>query len=458
MKAFDRSIVEGPIGPAVWRIAWPTVLQNVIGGLQGIIDHVMVGNLVGFTGNAAIGVSFQIFLVVVVFLGSLFTGMAVLVARFTGAGDAGAVNRAASQAFLVAMVLSVGIVAPVGYFAAPTLLGLINAAPAVQAEALSFLRIMLVFNFGMMMFFMLGAGLRAAGDAKTPLRLGVVMTAMNIALNVVFIRGLGPIPSFGTAGAAMGTVISGGSIAIYSVIQLFRGTWVLDFRHVSWRPDWEIIRALFRFGLPAGLQGIAMNVAGVLILRFVGSTSSSAAAQAAYAIGYTELFSLVTWTSVGLMGATSAVAGQNLGAGKPERVGQAVHVSNRFGLAIAATVGVLFLSIPTHLLALFGMRDPDVVRIGIQLLAFLSVSGLFITTALTYTGGLQGTGDTKSPLYISLISQFALPIGYMSLVQAARPLVPGDVWLAIVMGHALRCVLSVWRFRQGRWREIRLGV
>ena len=457
-KKLDRSIVEGPIGPAVWKIAWPTVLQNVIGGLQGIIDHLMVGNLVGFTGNAAIGVSFQIFLVVVVFLGSLFTGMAVLVARFTGAGDTVAANRAASQAFLVAIVLSVGVVAPIGYFAAPMLLGLINAAPAVQAEALSFLRIMFVFNFGMMMFYMLGAGLRAAGDAKTPLRLGVIMTALNIGLNVLFIRGLGPIPSFGTAGAAMGTAISGGGIAIYSIIQLFRGVWVLDFTHVSWKPDWAIIRALFRFGLPAGLQGIAMNVAGVLILRCVGSTQSSAAAQAAYAIGYTELFSLVTWTSVGLMGATSAVAGQNLGAGKPERVSQAVHVSNRFGLAIAAVVGVLFLLIPAQLLALFGMRDPEVVRIGIQLLAFLSVSGLFITTALTYTGGLQGTGDTKSPLYISLISQFAVPIGYMSIVQATRQLVPSDVWLAIVMGHALRCILSVVRFRQGQWRNIKLGV
>jgi putative MATE family efflux protein len=457
-REFDRSIVDGPIGAAVWKIAWPTVVQNIIGGLQGIIDHVMVGHLVGFTGNAAIGVAFQIFLVVVVFLGSLFTGMAVLVARYTGAGDAKAVNRAASQAFLVAIVLSIGVVAPVGYFAAPVLLGLINAAPEVQAEALSFLRIMFVFNFGMMMFFMLGSGLRAAGDAKTPLRLGVTMTAMNIGLNVLFIRGLGPIPSFGTAGAAMGTVISGGVIAIYSVMQLFRGAWVLDFRHVSWKPDWEIIRALFRFGLPAGLQGIAMNVAGVLILRFVGSTASSAAAQAAYAIAYTELFSLVTWTSVGLLGATSAVAGQNLGAGKPERSGQAVHAANRIGLAIAAVIGILFLTIPAQLLAIFGMTRPDVVAIGINLMAFLSLSGLFITTALTYTGGLQGTGDTKSPLYISLISQFALPIGYMSIVSSMRQLVPSDIWLAIVMGHGLRCVLSVVRFRQGRWRTITLGV
>ena len=326
----------------------------------------------------------------------------------------------------------------------------------MQAEALPFLRIMFVFNFGMMMFFMLGGGLRAAGDAKTPLRLGVAMTAMNIAFNVIFIRGLGPIPSFGTAGAAMGTALSGGIVAVYSMTRLFRGDWVIDFRHVTWRPDWEIIRSLFRFGLPTGLQGIAMNIAGVMLLRFVGSTASSAQAQAAYAIAYTELFSLVTWTSVGLMGAASAVAGQNMGAGHPDRSAQAVQAASRFGLAIAATVGLMFLAIPTQLLALFGMEQPDVVRIGVQLLGFLSLSGLFITTALTYTGGLQGTGDTKSPLYISLISQFAVPIGMLSAVQMTRQLVPSDVWLAIVIGHGLRALLSVVRFRQGRWREIKV--
>ena len=86
-RTLDRSIVEGPIGPAVWKLAWPTMLQNVIGGLQGVVDHVMVGHFVGFTGNAAIGVSWQIFLVVVVFISSLFTGMGVLVARFAGANE-----------------------------------------------------------------------------------------------------------------------------------------------------------------------------------------------------------------------------------------------------------------------------------------------------------------------------------------------------------------------------------
>ena len=115
---------------------------------------------------------------------------------------------------------------------------------------------------------------------------------------------------------------------------------------MGWRPDWGTIRALFRFGLPTGVQGIAMNVAGMLLLRFIGSLQQSAQAQAAYAVGYTELFSLITWTSMGLMGAAAAVAGQNLGAGRPERVVHGVHVAARIGLGVAAVVGALFLAIP----------------------------------------------------------------------------------------------------------------
>ena len=98
------------------------MLQNAIGGLQGIIDHAMVGHFVGFTANAAIGVSWQIFLVVIVFISSLFTGMGVLVARFAGANDHEHVDRVVYQAFLVAVLLSVGVLAPIGYFLAPHLL------------------------------------------------------------------------------------------------------------------------------------------------------------------------------------------------------------------------------------------------------------------------------------------------------------------------------------------------
>jgi putative MATE family efflux protein len=459
VRSFDRSIVEGPIAAAVWKLAWPTMLQNIIGGLQGVVDHVMVGHYVGYTGNAAIGVSWQIFLVVMVFISSLFSGMGVLVARFTGANEPEKVNRTVFQAFLVAATLSVGVLAPVGYLLAPSLLPLVRATPEVQAEALPYLRIMFVFSFGMMMFFMLGGALRSAGDARTPLRLGVTMTVLNMVLNVILIRGLGPIPAFGTAGAAMGTVIAGGTVSLYALIRLFSGRWVVVFhRGLGIRPDWSIIRALFRFGLPTGLQGVAMNIGGVFLLRFVGSLEHSAQAQAAYAVSYTELFSFITWTSVGLMGATAAVAGQNLGARRPDRTILAVHSAARIGLGVAALVGFLFLAIPRALLAIFGMQDPAVVDLGVQLMSFLSVSGLFITVALTYTGGLQGTGDTRSPFYISVISQIVVPLGLCALLDATRGLTPAGIWTAIVLGHATRCTLSVLKFRQGEWRRIAVDI
>src|SRR5687767_1582546 len=124
---FDRSIIEGPLGPAVWKIAWPAILTNILGGLQGWVDHILVGNLVGYQANAAIGVSWQIFLVVIVFISSIFIGMSVLVARFAGAGDHEKVNRSVYQGFLTAMFMSVGILAPIGYFASPYLLSFVNA-------------------------------------------------------------------------------------------------------------------------------------------------------------------------------------------------------------------------------------------------------------------------------------------------------------------------------------------
>ena len=432
------------------------MLQNVIAGLQGLIDHVLVGNLLGYHANAAIGVSWQIFLVVIVFMASLFTGQAVLVARFVGAGDAERVNRTVQQAFLTAVAMY-AVLGPVGYFGTPYLLDLVNTSPEVRNLALPFLRINFAFSIGMLLFFMLTSALRAAGDARTPLRLGVTMTILNVVLNLILIPGLGPVPALGTAGSALGTVIASSTVSAYALYQLFKGRLVIRFsQHMDWRPDWTIIRSLFRFGLPTGVQGIAMNVAGVMLLRFIGSLEQSAEAQGAYAIGYTELFSLITWTSVGLMGAAATIAGQNLGAGHPERAMQGVHTASRIGLGVAATVGFLFVAFPSALLWLFGATDPAVETIAVQLLQYLAVSGFFITLALTYTGGLQGTGDTRSPLFITLASQIAVPIGMCTVIQAMRQLQPEDIWLAIVLGHFTRCVLTVARFRQGKWRTIQV--
>ena len=224
-------------------------------------------------------------------------------------------------------------------------------------------------------------------------------------------------------------------------------------------PDFTIIRSLFRFGLPTGVQGIAMNIGGVLLLRFIGSLEQSAAAQAAYAVGYTELFSLITWTSVGLMGASATIAGQNLGADNPERAIEGVRSPRASGSASRSSSVRCSCRFRSYLLAIFGMTDPVVLSIGRQLLRYLSVSGLFVTVALSYTGGLQGTGDTRSPLYISIVSQVVVPLGLCTVFQAMHGLRAGRTsGSAIVVGHVTRATLSVVRFKQGKWRGIAVDI
>src|SRR4029078_3601903 len=138
-RKYDRSIVEGPLTSAVWKIAWPAVLTNIFRGVQGWGGQILVGNLIGYQANAAIGAAFQIFLLVITFVGSIFIGMSVLIARYTGADDFEKVDRSVYQGFLTAIFISLFILAPIGYFASPYLLTMVNAAPDVRAEALPFL-------------------------------------------------------------------------------------------------------------------------------------------------------------------------------------------------------------------------------------------------------------------------------------------------------------------------------
>ena len=104
------------------------------------------------------------------------------------------------------------------------------------------------------------------------------------------------------------------------------------------------------------------------------------------------------------------------------------------------------------------MTDPEVVKIGEQLLRVLSVSGLFIAVALTYNGGLQGTGDTKGTLYITLVSQVVVPLSIVVAINTFSTLEPIHIWIAILVGHMTRCILGMLRFRQGKWRQIKVEI
>ena len=460
MKKFDDRLISGNILTSVWRLTWPVTLLNLVNGLHGFVDHVLVGQyLPSITNapNAAIGVAWQIFLVVVVFISSLFHGMNVLISRYAGMQDRERMSEVAYHAFLSSIYILIFFLAPVGYLVAPYLIDLMQAQPEVKLHALPYLRILFTCGAPLFLLFMVVGAFQASGDAKVPLVLGLLNTVLHVAISSSLITGAGPLPALGTIGAAIGTVLAPTvtvSIALYLVIA--RKTILKVPDRLTLIPDLNIMRVVGRIGLPSGMQGVLLNLGGVFLLVFIGMLPYSDSAQAAYTICYAQLFSLVTWTSFGLRNASSTLMGQNIGAGKRERGKQAVSVAALLGLGWAGAVAIMFWAIPGQLLSLFAATEEPIYGYGVSLLHWLAFSGLVLAPALALTGGLQGAGETKIPMYIAFATQIVLLLGMCGIFYITGTLTPQRVWLSIFVCHATRMALTWAVFRTEGWTHTKL--
>lgn len=472
MKAFDHEIVSGSVLRSVWKLAWPVVLLNLVNGLHGFVDHVLIGRYVpsaSNAANAAVGVAWQVFLVMVVLLASLFHGMNVLIARYAGQQDRANMSRVAYHAFLATIITLVGVVAPAGYFLAPGLLEIVRAEPEVRAHALPYLRILFTCGAPIFLMFMFSGAFHASGDPKTPLFLGILATVLNVCFSLVLIPGVEPfdirlpgtelavtvplhIPAFGAAGAAMGTVLAPLVSVIIAITIVFRHKTILQPpERFTLVPNITVLRRVARIGIPTGVQGVALNVGGVALLAFIGSLQESAAAQAAYTICYAQLFSLVSWPGIGLRSAAGTVMGQNIGAGDPQRGKTAVALAAKLGALWGVGVGLLFWFFPGPLLGLFGATEEPVHGYGVSLLHFLAISGVLLVSTQALTGGIQGAGETVLPMIIAMITQIGVLLGVCAFFTWFGGLTPERVWLAILIGHFTRLVLTYAVFRTERW-------
>ena len=303
-QRFDRRIIEGPLLPAVWHLAWPTIIQNMIGGLQGILDHTMVGPLSSATAATPPSAS----------AGRSSSSSSSSSARSTpgwpcssraspAQGDTEKVNRVVYQAFLTSLSSASACWRRSAGSPRRSCSSWSTPRPEVQAEALPYLRIMFAGGIGH------DALLHARRGAARGRRRRDAAAARASALSVAAPR------AQPDADSRLGPDSRRSARAARRSARCIATTAGRRGRHLDAvrAPDADLVpratcsgrrtgrssASLFRFGLPAGLQGVAMNIGGVLLLRFIGSLEHSAEAQAAYAVGYNQLFSLITWTSVG---------------------------------------------------------------------------------------------------------------------------------------------------------------
>ncbi len=460
MTKFDDEIVSGGTFRSIWKVAWPVIITQLIANVHGIIDQVMVGHKDGFEGQAAIGASWQLFLVVVVFLSSLFQGMNILVAQYVGRKDSLAVNRIAYHTFLACGYMLFFVVAPVGYLLTPWLLNLVDVSDDVRVYALPYLRVLFAVNAPLFFMFLLGGVLQSSGNIKFPMLLGIMTAVTHVAVSYVFINGIGPFPELGTVGAAVGTVAG-------PVPGVCIGLWLIaSGRTIVGRPDkftlipdLTILRRSAAIGIPTGIQAVLLNIGGATLIYFINQLPNSAAVLAAYSVCYSQIFSIVTFTGFGLRAACATVIGQNIGAGKLARGERAVYLGAGIGFVWAAVFGLIFFTLPGPVLSIFALDlGSPVGEIARTFLHFLTFSGVFVVVMLAFTGGLQGAGDTRTPMYVAFITQIVILLGFCLAFQMAGRLSTEVIWTAILIAHATRFVLTYVVFSRGSWRKIKVSL
>ncbi len=220
----------------------------------------------------------------------------------------------------------------------------------------------------------------------------------------------------------------------------------------------EVLNTIIRVGLPTGIQGVVLNIAGVFLIKYISSMPNSTVGQSAYTICYTQLFSIVTWTSFGLRSACATVMGQNIGAGNPQRGKKAVQAGAYLGALWGATVGIIFVFFPTPLLSLFNAQSELVLSYGKALLQCLAFSGILLSATLAMTGGIQGSGATRLPMLIALVSQIGVLLGVCELLYVLDMLNIYRIWYVILLAHFIRYVLTLTVFRTDGWTKTKVEI
>jgi len=443
----------------IGNLAYPVVLANLLQAMVGIIDIWMVSRL-GTQATAAVGLSRQLIMVVLISIAGLAVGTRTMVAQFTGAKRPEMVSRVAAQSILATFFVSVAI-SLVGIGLGPSLLRLVGADAEIFALGVPYMQVFFALCIFMIFNFMFNAMLQGAGDMKTPLVIMVLINIIHVFFNYVFIYGVGPFPQMGVTGAALGTMTSRFVGTAIGLGVLFSGRFAVKLQpDRSFLPDWSLMWRILRIGIPVAGQNMVRTLASLGFL-WVITTSAPAgfrrqANVAAYTVGIqSEAFSFMPALALSIVATT--LVGQAQGAGDSREAERRGWVLGLIGATAMSLVGVILFVFAPQIIAIFNEAgDPLVTEVGIAYLRINALVEPFLALSIVMRGALDGAGDTKPPLYYTILSQWLirLPLSY-GLVMILNTGING-AWYAMAFSTVIQGVLTTNRFRSNKWKFIRV--
>jgi putative MATE family efflux protein len=432
---------------AIWALAWPVILTFLLESLVGLVDTLMVGRL-GAEAVAAVGVGAQILSAVSVAMTAVGTGTLALVARHIGAREPAEANQVLRQSVIAAFGLSVVAIVPVIVFAFDCV-ALFGVDEGVIAQGGAFVQLVMLSIPQSAILFVIGSGLRGAGDTRTPLLIGVIVNVLNVAGNYVLIFGKLGLPALGVRGSALATTIAFTAGTALGLLLLARGRLVLRMGWRGLRPHGDTIRRVLVIGYPAAGEQLIMQIGFFFYLAFAARYGTSAVA--AYFIGV-RILALSFLPGYGFAAAAAALVGQNLGARRPQLAERSAWESNRLAMYLMSACGIIIFVAARPIAALF-VDDASVVTDAVSFIRTFAVAQPLMGVDFTIGGALRGAGDTRFPVVAVFVGFYGcrLTCAYLAvLLQLSLPW----VWFALMGDYIARAVLKAWRFQNGHWKHI----
>ncbi len=430
----------------IWELAWPAILSNLLFSVIGIISIKIVGTL-GAEAVAAVTTGHRIFFGLQAILMAVSAGTTALVARAWGAQDYAEAAKVTSASLWIGNGVAILLMVPCMVFAYE-IAGVFGLNENTTAMAAEFIRYLSAFNVVFAVNMVLGAALRAAGDTKTPLWIGIMTNLVNVVFVYVLVFGLYGFPELGIVGAA---IANGVSFLVGAVI--FLALWYGRKLRVAVGGPGSLgrqrIAQLIHIGYPAGLEQFVFQAGFIAFLWLVAYYGT--AAYAAYGVGV-QILSVSFVVGFGFSIAGATLVGQHLGARDAE--GAVVQGWRATWLAILSMVALsIVIVIFAEEIAYFLIPDPDVVKYTVVFIYIMAVAQPLMAIEFTLGGCLRGAGDTRFPLITTMIGLIGVRVG----LAAVFTLLELDVtWIygALIGDYIIKAVLLVRRFKSGKWKQI----
>ncbi|PQO42558.1 MATE family efflux transporter [Blastopirellula marina] len=447
----QKLFLEGPIGVALFRLAVPIILANVLQTGYQLTDAFWVGRL-GASAVAAVSVSFPVTFLVIALGSGLGIAGATLSAQYMGAGRQNMVNHVAAQTMLMVFVTSV-ILGTTGYLLAPYLLHWMGVEADVYRDGLAFMRVAFVGIIFVFMFAMFQALMRGIGQTMIPLLIVLGTVLLNIVLDPMFIFGWGPIPEQGVRGAALATLATQGIAALVGMIVFLRGRHGIQLRLADFRPDFPYIKRAFLLGAPGSVE-LSTRALGLIVLSFLVA-SFGTVTIASYGVG-ANVLQFVMIPAMGLSMAVSTLVGQNIGAGNITRASKVAILGACWGFGILTSVGILAFLFARYIVAFFVPDDQAVIDHGAEFIRVMSLAWGGLGIQLCMIATFRASGNFLISMVIALVSQWMIQFPVAYILSKHTPLEANGIWWSFPVMHGLMAIVAVAWFAQGGWKKTRL--